>query len=166
MEAEIKKRAPEKEEENAPVVESEELGEAFERGDQQCSISDEVHQSAMEARIKQNQYQEIQAWLWLLRNHAHLSGNSSVLEVDSIFAALGNQVSEEEFLEWVVAFQGYIEFGLDNQTVLCGVRLDDNGSGDCAEVVYIRLRLGHWWKLTLLKSLTLTRKSAMSVNAV
>ena len=53
---------------------------------------------------------------------------------------LGRQVSEDKFLRWLVTFQGLIKYSADSQTMLCGIRLDVDKSGNYTGMMYIKLR--------------------------
>ena len=85
---------------------------------------------------------EIQEWLteMLKYGRTHISNMNPILDVDLIFTKFGRMIDEAEFLEWVVTFQGRIEYSAEKQTMICGIRFDTDKSGDYTGMAYVKLR--------------------------
>ena len=85
---------------------------------------------------------DLQVWVSeLLRySYTHVSNISPKLEVDLVFTKLGNGISEEKFLSWLVTFQERLEFSVSNQAMVCGIRFDINKSGGYTGMVFVKLR--------------------------
>ena len=85
---------------------------------------------------------DLQVWVSeLLRySYTHVSNISPKLEVDLVFTKLGDGISEEKFVSWLVTFQERLEFSVGNQAMVCGIRFDINRSGEYTGMVSVKVR--------------------------